>query len=92
MNYKDNSSLDDQFTPFGEVVEGMDVVDRLYAEYGDGPPRGEGVYQAMALVRGRDYFDEEFPELDRIERASLVPTGSGDTRARASGESTDARR
>jgi len=76
VNYKDNSSLDDQFTPFGEVVEGMDVVDRLYAEYGDGPPRGEGVYQAMALARGGDYFDEEFPELDRIERASIVPAGS----------------
>jgi hypothetical protein len=30
----------------------------------------------MALARGGDYFDEEFPELDRIERASLVPTGS----------------
>ena len=38
--------------PFGEVVEGMDVVGRLYAEYGDGPPRGEGVYQAMAIARG----------------------------------------
>ena len=50
VNYKDNSSLDDRFAPFGEVVEGMDVVGRLYAEYGDGPPRGEGVYQAMAIV------------------------------------------
>lgn len=72
VNYKDNPSLDDRFVPFGEVVEGMDVVDRLYPEYGDGPPRGEGVYQAMALARGGEYFDEEFPALDRIERASIV--------------------
>ena len=75
VNYKDNSSLDDRFAPFGEVVEGMDVVDRLYAEYGDGPPRGEGVYQAMAIARGGEYFDEEFPELDRIERAFVVEGG-----------------
>ena len=38
--------------------------------------RRQLVYQAMALARGADYFEEEFPELDRIERASLVPTGS----------------
>jgi peptidyl-prolyl cis-trans isomerase A (cyclophilin A) len=71
VNLKDNTSLDDRFIPFGEVVEGMDVVDRLYAGYGDGPPRGEGVYQAMALARGAEYFDAEFPELDRIERATI---------------------
>ncbi len=71
VNLKDNSSLDDRFSPFGEVVEGMDVVDGLYADYGDGPPRGEGVYQAMALARGVEYFDAEFPELDRIERATI---------------------
>ena len=71
VNLKDNTSLNDRFIPFGEVVEGMDVVDRLYSEYGDGPPRGEGVYQAMALARGAEYFDAEFPELDRIERATI---------------------
>ena len=71
INLKDNTSLDDRFIPFGEVVEGMDVVSRLYAGYGDGPPRGEGVYQAMALARGAEYFDSEFPELDRIERATI---------------------
>lgn len=71
VNLKDNSSLDDRFAPFGEVVEGMDVVQGLYSDYGDGPPRGEGVYQAMALARGAEYFDAEFPELDRIERVTI---------------------
>ena len=72
INLKDNSSLDGQaFSPFGEVVEGMDVVEALYSEYGDGPPRGEGVYQAMAIARGDEYLNEEFPLLDRIERAVL---------------------
>jgi len=73
VNLKDNSSLDDDgFSPFGEVVEGMDVVESLYAEYGDGPPRGEGVYQAMAIAKGDEYLEAEFPLLDRIQRAVLV--------------------
>jgi len=54
----------------------MDVVDGLYSDYGDGPPRGEGVYQAMAMARGSQYYDEEFPELDRIVRATLEDGGS----------------
>jgi peptidyl-prolyl cis-trans isomerase A (cyclophilin A) len=73
INYKDNSSLDNRgFAPFGEVVDGMDVIGSLYSEYGDGPPRGEGVYQAMAMAKGAEYFEEEFPNLDRIVRVSLV--------------------
>jgi peptidyl-prolyl cis-trans isomerase A (cyclophilin A) len=73
INLKDNPSLDEQgFSPFGEVVEGMDVVDALYSEYGDGPPRGEGVYQAMAIARGDEYLNEEFPLLDRIQEAVLL--------------------
>ena len=71
VNLRDNPSLDAEgFTPFGEVVEGMDVVDALYSGYGDGPPRGEGVYQAMAIARGAEYF-AEFPELDVIEQARV---------------------
>jgi len=73
INLKDNRSLDGQgFSPFGEVVEGMDVVEDLYSGYGDGPPRGEGVYQAMAIARGDEYLNEEFPLLDRIQRALLL--------------------
>jgi cyclophilin family peptidyl-prolyl cis-trans isomerase len=78
INLDDNASLDDDgFAPFGEVVEDMDVVDGFHADYGDGPPRGEGVYQAMAIARGAAYFDESFPELDRIERAEIVAPPSG---------------
>jgi peptidyl-prolyl cis-trans isomerase A (cyclophilin A) len=73
INLKESRSLDDQgFSPFGEVTEGMDVVETLYSEYGDGPPRGEGVYQAMAIARGDEYLTEEFPLLDRIERVVLL--------------------
>ncbi|MEX2527338.1 MAG: peptidylprolyl isomerase [Gemmatimonadota bacterium] len=73
VNLRDNSENLDPlaFAPIGEVVEGMEVLDRLYAGYGDGPPRGEGVYQAMAIARGDEYF-ADFPLLDRIVRAELA--------------------
>lgn len=75
VNLRDNAELDDDaFAPFGEVVEGMEVVDALYAGYGDGPPRGDGVYQAMAIARGEEYF-AEFPELDHIVSVRLVEDG-----------------
>jgi len=74
ISYKDNSALDAEgFAPIGEVVEGMDVVDSFHSAYGDGPPRGEGPYQAMAQARGNVYLDAEFPELTRIVRASVEP-------------------
>jgi peptidyl-prolyl cis-trans isomerase A (cyclophilin A) len=70
ISYRNNPELDRRgFAPFGEVVEGMEVVDAFYAEYGDGPPRGDGVYQAQAQAQGAEYFDAEFPELDRVTRA-----------------------
>ncbi|TVR64851.1 MAG: peptidylprolyl isomerase [Gemmatimonadales bacterium] len=69
----ENARLDaDGFAPFGEVVEGMEVVDAFHAGYGDGPPRGEGPYAAMAHARGNEYLDEEYPELTRIIRAVVV--------------------
>ena len=74
ISYKDNAALDGEgFAPFGEVVEGMDVVDAFYADYGDGPPRGDGPYQAMAAARGNEYLDADFPELTRIIRATATP-------------------
>jgi len=77
INTDENRSLDGQgFSPFGEVVEGMEVVDALYSGYGESPTRGgEGVYAAMAIARGDEYLNEEFPLLDRIERAVLEVAG-----------------
>src|SRR5205814_3083683 len=38
INFKDNAQLDSQgFAPFGEVIEGMNVVDKLYAQYAGRP-------------------------------------------------------
>lgn len=74
VSLRDNPQLDESgFAPFGEVVEGMEVVEAFHAAYGDGPPRGEGPYQAMVEARGNAYLDAEFPELTRIERATVEP-------------------
>ena len=46
INFADNAALDRQgFAPFGKVVSGMTVVDALYADYGEGAPRGRGPSQ-----------------------------------------------
>ena len=74
ISYKDNSFLDSQgFAPFGEVVEGMEVVDSFYAGYGETVPRGTGPYAAMAMARGNEYLDADFPELTRILRVTVEP-------------------
>lgn len=72
ISYQDNGGLDnDAFAPFGEVIEGMEAVDAFYASYGDGPPRGEGPYAAMAQARGNEYLDADFPELTRIIKVTI---------------------
>ena len=74
INYGDNSaSLDPQgFAPFGQVIEGMDVVDKLYSEYGEGAPRGNGPDQGRVQMEGKPYLDKNFPKLDSIKSAILV--------------------
>lgn len=73
VNYRDNSNLDEMgFAPIGEVVEGMDVVDQLNSEYGEGQPRGSGPFQNMIAREGNAYLDADFPNLDRIIRATIV--------------------
>jgi len=74
VNLGDNTGLDSQgFAPFGRVVEGMDVVDALYADYGDGPPFGSGPNQARIQSEGNAYLVAEFPELDFVLEAAIVP-------------------
>lgn len=73
INYGDNTGLDGMgFAPVAEVVEGMDIVDGLYAGYGEGAPRGRGPDQGRIQREGNAYLDREFPRLDEIRGASLV--------------------
>lgn len=74
INYSDsNAQLDGMgFAPFGKVVEGMKVVDSLYAEYGDGAPRGNGPDQGRAQMEGNAYLEKSFPKLNYIKSAVIV--------------------
>jgi peptidyl-prolyl cis-trans isomerase A (cyclophilin A) len=67
INYSDNARLDGMgFSPFGRVVEGMSVVDSIYAGYGETPD------QARIATQGNAYLQERFPRLDYIRSASIV--------------------
>jgi peptidyl-prolyl cis-trans isomerase A (cyclophilin A) len=74
INYRDNSkSLDPQgFSPFGEVIEGIEVVDALHGDYGEGAPRGKGPDQGQVQARGNAYLAADFPNLDHIIKATIV--------------------
>lgn len=73
INYRDNSQLDELgFAPLGKVVSGMDVVDQLYAGYGEGAPRGSGPRQDRVHAEGNAYLEREFPKLDYILSARIL--------------------
>jgi len=74
INLADNPSLDKTgFAPFGQVVEGMEVVERLWSAYGEVAPRGNGPDPTKIEVEGEPYLERSFPRLDRILRAALAP-------------------
>ena len=67
INLGDNSKLDGMgFAPFGEVVEGMEVVEAINAEYGQQPNQGQ------IAMKGNDYLAENFPNLDYIIKAEII--------------------
>jgi peptidyl-prolyl cis-trans isomerase A (cyclophilin A) len=73
INYTDNSRLDQMgFAPIARVVEGMDVVDRLHAGYGEGAPQGKGPEQGRLQMEGSAYLSKDFPQLDCIKKATIV--------------------
>ncbi len=73
INFADNTRLDGMgFPSFGKVVEGMDVVDKINGEYGEGAPNGRGPRQDRIQMEGNAYLKKEFPNLDYIKSASIV--------------------
>ena len=74
INYADNSRLDSQgFTPFGQVIEGMDVVEKINAKHREEPQ------QDQINARGNEYLNEKFRDLDFIKKATLVDSNAAPT-------------
>jgi len=76
INLGDNRAQNDKeagFAPFARVVEGMDVVERLYGGYGEHSGGGmRAGHQDAMFVGGNGYLDREFPKLDRLIRARVL--------------------
>jgi peptidyl-prolyl cis-trans isomerase A (cyclophilin A) len=73
INFGDNAGLDGQgFAPFGRVISGMDVVDKLYAGYGEGAPSGRGPNQGQVQGEGNAYLTKSFPQLDYVKTATVT--------------------
>lgn len=67
VNYGDNSFLDNQgFSPIGEVIDGMDVVDAICDEYGEAPD------QNAIQQKGNAYLEANYPNLDYIKSVRVV--------------------
>jgi peptidyl-prolyl cis-trans isomerase A (cyclophilin A) len=77
INLGDNSARNDVeagFAPFGQIVEGMDVVEKIYSGYGENSGGGmRAGHQAKMFEEGNAYLDREFPKLDKLIRATIVP-------------------
>jgi homoserine O-acetyltransferase len=81
INMVDNSHLDSQsFAPFGRVVEGMEVVERLYSGYDESAGGGmRGGKQGQIIAGGNTHLDSEFPLLDRLTRATVLTDADADS-------------
>jgi peptidyl-prolyl cis-trans isomerase A (cyclophilin A) len=69
INLQDNAALDAQnFSPIGEVVEGMSVVDALYSGYGGAPSD----QQPQIAAEGNAFLNRTYPKLDFVKTARVV--------------------
>ncbi|MEO6807314.1 MAG: peptidylprolyl isomerase [Edaphobacter sp.] len=76
INLGDNrrNDVEAAFAPFGKIVEGMDVVEKLYGGYGEHSGGGmRAGHQDQMFEGGNAYLDREFPNLDKLIRATIVP-------------------
>lgn len=72
INFANNNRLDSRgFAPFGHVNTGMNVVDALYAGYGESAPDGNGPDQSRLQMEGNNYLNKSFPKLDYVKKATV---------------------
>ncbi len=74
INLRDNSSGHDKepFAPIARVIEGMEVADALYSDYGEQSGGGiRGGKQDPLFAGGNDYLKINYPRLDYIVKAMI---------------------
>jgi peptidyl-prolyl cis-trans isomerase A (cyclophilin A) len=73
INLVDNKRLDSMgFAPFGQVTDGMNVVEMMYDQYGEGAPQGSGPDQDQIEKQGKPYLDKGWPKLDSIKTTAII--------------------
>jgi cyclophilin family peptidyl-prolyl cis-trans isomerase len=75
INLGDNAERNDPmgFAPFGKVVEGMEVVEKLYSGYGENSGGGmRAGKQDRMFEEGNAFLDAQFPKLDKLIRARVI--------------------
>lgn len=66
INLRSNQALDSQgFSPFGQVIEGMEHIEKLNQEYGEMPD------QQAITMRGNAYVKDKFPRLDYVKSITI---------------------
>jgi len=67
INYGDNARLDGMgFAPFGRVIKGMEVVEKINSKHGETPR------QDLMQTQGNAYLNETYPDLDHIKSVKFV--------------------
>jgi len=71
FNLMDNGMMLDAadgfgFPPIAEITSGVEVMDKIFAGYGEAPDQGQ------IMSRGNAYLKEAFPKLDGITKARVV--------------------
>ena len=85
INYGDNQGLDGQgFSPFGQVIEGMDKVEAINSEYREQPNQG------LIQTQGNTYLDQNFPKLDYVQSAKIIEKQSAPKDAEKSDQAKEA--
>ena len=74
INLRDNRDTHDKepFVPFGRVIEGMEIADALFDEYGEAAGGGIRAGKQDPLFQGgNEYLRKYFPKLDYIKTARV---------------------
>ena len=53
------------------MISGMDVVDDMFAGYGEMAPNGLGPDPTQIQIEGNSYLATKFPHLDYIKKATI---------------------